>query len=111
MASAEAPDAREITVELAYASPARALVTRVTVASGTDVAQVIRVSGIMRQFPEIDLSVNRVGIFGRLASPEMPVVSGDRVEIYRPLIITPKEARRRRAATGKHRGDQNVGTA
>ena len=85
-------------VEVAYARPdAQALLT-VAVAPGATVGDAIKLSGILRQFPEIDLAVNKVGIFGKPSSLHAPVQGGDRVEIYRALIADPKEARKQRAA-------------
>ncbi|HLD16601.1 MAG TPA: RnfH family protein [Coxiellaceae bacterium] len=54
-------------------------------------------SGILKAFPEINLSINKVGIFGRLQSLETLLEPGDRVEIYRPLKMDPKELRRLKA--------------
>ena len=84
-------------VEVAYATPLRQEVIELTVRSGASVEQVIRESGLLERFPEIDLARSRVGIFGEIASLRDPVRDGDRVEIYRPLLADPKEARRRRA--------------
>ncbi len=64
---------------------------------GMRVIDAIEQSGILTEFAEIDLAHNPVGIFGRRCSLERPLHPGDRVEIYRPLAIDPKEARRRRA--------------
>ncbi len=88
-------------VEVAYATPARQEVIEVSVSPGATVGEVIRVSGLLEKHPEIDLSRNRVGIFGELVRPRDAVHDGDRVEIYRPLIADPKEARRRRATKKK----------
>ena len=63
--------------------------------------QAIEASGILERFPEIDLSTNKIGIFGKAAKLDALLVEGDRVEIYRPLIADPKEARKKRAAEGK----------
>ncbi len=71
------------------------------VANDATVEQVILLSGLLETFPEIDLNVNRVGIFGRLANLDDGLRAHDRVEIYRPLKADPKEVRRRRAAQGK----------
>ncbi|BAV34393.1 protein RnfH [Sulfuricaulis limicola] len=84
-------------VEVAYAAPSHQEVIELTVRSGATVGQVIRESGLLERFPEIDLARSRVGIFGELASLRDPVHDGDRVEVYRPLLADPKEARRRRA--------------
>ena len=63
--------------------------------------QAIEKSGILDRFPEIDLKRNKVGIFGKAAKLDVELGDGDRVEIYRPLIADPKEARKKRAAEGK----------
>jgi putative ubiquitin-RnfH superfamily antitoxin RatB of RatAB toxin-antitoxin module len=63
--------------------------------------QAIEVSGILERFPEIDLKINKIGIFGKVAKLDTLLTEGDRVEIYRPLIADPKEARKKRAAEGK----------
>lgn len=63
--------------------------------------QVIERSGILERFPEIDLASNKIGIFGKAAKLDAMLADGDRVEIYRPLIADPKEARKKRAAEGK----------
>ena len=65
------------------------------------VQQAIERSGIVERFEEIDLTEYKVGIFGKAAKLETPLSDGDRVEIYRPLIADPKEARKKRAAEGK----------
>lgn len=84
-------------VEVAYAMPSRQEVIELTVRPGATVEQVIRESGLLERFPEIDLARSRVGIFGEIAGLLDLVRDGDRVEIYRPLLADPKEARRRRA--------------
>ena len=61
----------------------------------------MRHSGILDEFPEIRLSENKVGIFGKLAKLSATLRDGDRIEIYRALIADPKEVRRQRAAEGK----------
>lgn len=63
--------------------------------------QAIERSGILERFPEIDLSSNKIGIFGKASKLDVLLTDGDRVEIYRPLIADPKEARKKRAAEGK----------
>ncbi len=85
-------------VEVACATPALQVLVEVAVAPGASVEQVIRESGVLERFPEIDLNRQRVGIFGELAALNDVVHDGDRVEIYRPLRADPKEIRRRRAA-------------
>jgi hypothetical protein len=93
-------------VEVVYATPSRQEVIELTVQPGASVEQVIRESGLLERFPGIDLARSRVGIFGEIAGLQDPVHDGDRVEIYRPLLVDPKEARRRRVkpGTGRKRG-------
>jgi putative ubiquitin-RnfH superfamily antitoxin RatB of RatAB toxin-antitoxin module len=90
-----------ITVEVAYALPNNQLIIPLQVAPETSAEQAIAASGILQKFPEIDLSVNKIGLFGKLTSLETPLRHLDRVEIYRPLIADPKEVRKQRAADGK----------
>lgn len=91
-----------VRVEVAYAAPhARAVAIEVTLDPGATVEEAIRRSGIVARFPEIDLARNRVGIFGEPVRLNDPVRDNDRVEIYRPLVADPKEARRQRAGARK----------
>lgn len=84
-------------VEVAYATAARQELIEVPTHPGVTVDRVIRESGILERFPEIDLSRQRVGIHGEVADLQDPVRDGDRVEIYRVLQADPKEIRQRRA--------------
>jgi hypothetical protein len=90
-----------ITVEVVYARPGDQALEQLRVPAGSTIEEVIAHSGILQRFPEIDLSINKVGIFGKAAKPSAHINDGDRVEIYRPLIADPKEARKKRAAQGK----------
>lgn len=87
-------------VEVLYAEPARQVLRRVALPAGSTVMQAIQASGIERDVPGLVVDPSRLGIFSRRATPEQPVGEGDRVEIYRPLTLDPKEARRRRAHEG-----------
>ena len=93
--------AEPLTVEVAFALPRRQLILELRVAKGTTVEQAIQASGILEQFPEIDLKISKVGIFGKPCKLTDTLNHGDRVEIYRPLIADPKEIRKQRAAKGK----------
>ncbi len=103
--------AEQIMVEIAYALPGRQVILRQAATAGATIENVIRASGILQQFPAIDLAVNKVGVFGKLAKLSDALQAGDRVEIYRPLIADPKEVRKQRAAAGKvmKRGAGTVG--
>ena len=90
-----------IQVEVAYARLDAQALLAVTGDPGMTVGEAIERSGLLARFPEIDLAINKVGIFGKLAKLDQPLVSGDRVEIYRPLIADPTAQRQKRAAAGK----------
>ncbi len=91
----------EITVEVAYALPDEQLIIPIKVQDGTSAEDAIKASGIIGKFPNIDLNINKIGIFGKLTKLDTKLRHLDRVEIYRPLIADPKEVRKQRAADGK----------
>lgn len=72
-------------VGIAYARPTAQIWRSLTIAEGATVRDVIEASGLLDQFPELDLETNKVGIFGIVARLDKPVKEGDRVEIYRPI--------------------------
>jgi putative ubiquitin-RnfH superfamily antitoxin RatB of RatAB toxin-antitoxin module len=86
-----------IRVEVAYARPDLQQIVALEVEAGSTIEKVIQQSGIMGLFPEINLARQKVGIFSKPRDLSDLVNDGDRIEIYRPLIIDPKEARRARA--------------
>jgi len=89
-----------IDVEVAYATPKQQVIIVLKVPEGANVEHAINASGLLNQFPEIDAADIKVGIFGSLCKLDQQLRQTDRVEIYRPLIHDPKEARRQRAAKG-----------
>jgi len=86
-----------IDIEVVYALPQRQVLKRLRVSPQTTAEQAVELSGIRSLFPEIDHSVNKLGIFGKVVNRDTVLRDLDRVEIYRPLINDPKESRRRRA--------------
>lgn len=93
--------AHDLIVEIAYALPEQQVIIPLKIAEGATAESAIMASGILGKFPEIDLAVNKIGIFGKLNKLDTILRHLDRVEIYRPLIADPKEVRRQRAAEGK----------
>jgi hypothetical protein len=81
--------------------PGVAAEVELEVAAGTKVLDAIRASGLLERFPEIDISTQSVGVWGRRSALDTTLKAGDRVEIYRPLAVDPMEARRRRAGRRK----------
>ncbi len=90
-----------MTVEVAYALADRQVILELDIKKGATAEQAILQSGVLEQFPEIDLTKSKMGIFGKLSKATTELKAGDRVEIYRPLIADPKEVRRKREAEGK----------
>jgi len=89
-----------IDVEVAYANPEQQVIVALEMQEGVTVEQAIQASGLLNRFPEIDATDLKVGIFGSVCKLDQPLRQADRVEIYRPLIHDPKEARRQRAVKG-----------
>ena len=84
-------------VEIVHALPDRQLLLSLDVADGATVADVIAISGLAERFPEVDFDALQAGIWGQPVARDRRVGEGDRVELYRPLEIDPKEARRLKA--------------
>jgi putative ubiquitin-RnfH superfamily antitoxin RatB of RatAB toxin-antitoxin module len=92
-------ESNTINIEVAYAKPEEQVIIPLKVAIGTTAQEAIEQSGILNQFPEIE--VKKIGIFSKPCTPKTQLRESDRVEIYRPLIADPKELRKQRAAQGK----------
>ena len=93
-----------ITVEVAYALPNKQKIISLLVEPGTTALEAVKRSKITEHFPHLDIASAKLGIFGQsLGTKGLGVADqhvlhqGDRVEIYRPLLSDPKEARRKRA--------------
>jgi uncharacterized protein len=84
-------------IEIVYAEPQRAIVKNLRLAAGARVADALQLAAVDPDFAGIDLANSAFGIFGKLAGADEPLRQGDRIEIYRPLLADPKEARRARA--------------
>ena len=84
-------------VEVVYALPAGEDAVFVQLARGKTALDAVRASGILERHPEIDPRRLKLGVYGKAVAAHAPLADGDRVEIYRPLALDPKEARRRRA--------------
>lgn len=91
----------KINIEIVYGLAHEQTLLRQEVPAGTSVADAIRASGILDKYPEISLTGNKLGIFGKLTKADTVLREKDRIEIYRPLIADPKEVRKKRAEEGK----------
>jgi len=83
-------------VGVCYAEADRQTWLRLEIPDGSTVRQAIELSGLLKQYPHIDLGTQKVGIFGKLAKLDSPVKEGDRVEIYRQITADPAQVKRRR---------------
>ena len=85
-----------VEVEIVYGVTGAEIIRQEVPANAT-VKEAIEQSGILEKYPEIDLDSNKTGVFSRKRELHTPVHAGDRIEIYQPLKVDPREARRRRA--------------
>ncbi len=94
-----APSAGAVLHVAVACSPRDGVATEVAIAlpEAATAIDAIRASGLLERFPELDVSVQAIGIWGRACALDAPLRDGDRVEIYRPLAMDPNEARRLRA--------------
>lgn len=90
-----------IHIEVVAGVSERQLLLELDVPSGATVASAVQASKILKRLPQIDSEEIRFGVWGRVVEPEHPLKDGDRVEIYRPLALDPREARRQLALAGK----------
>ena len=88
-------------IEVAYALEDKQTLLNIEVDEGTTLKQAIELSGLLTLYPQIDLTKDKTGIFGKIAKLDTILRKKDRVEIYRPLIADPKQVRKERAAQGK----------
>jgi hypothetical protein len=100
----ETEGTEKITIEVVYGVSHKQRILTLLVDDGTQVEQAIIESGIIKLFPEIDLNVNKVGIWNRTVKLSEPLSDLDRIEVYRPLIADPKDVRKRRAEKAKLEG-------
>lgn len=82
-------------VGVAYADKFKQVWLKLEVPDGSTVREAIVQSGMLDQFPEIDLESQKVGIFGKVTKLDMSVKEGDRVEIYREITCDPELVERR----------------
>jgi len=79
-------------ISVVYALPHEQFLEQLDVADGTTAEEAVHMSGLPEKHPDIDLSVNKLGIFAKLVKADQPLRDGDRVEIYRALPRKPRDA-------------------
>jgi uncharacterized protein len=94
----------QLAIEVVHALPGQQELIALTVAPGTTVGEAIRQSAIGDRFLGEDLEKCQAGIWGKPVQRDHLVQHGDRIELYRPLRMDPREARRKLAAVGGSMG-------
>ncbi|SFN61601.1 hypothetical protein SAMN04488056_101484 [Cohaesibacter marisflavi] len=82
-------------IGVAYVTPTHKVWLKMEMPDGCTIEEAIHRSGLLDQFPDIDLETQKVGIFGRIAKLGKVLEDGDRVEIYRPITADPDLVERR----------------
>ncbi|NVK18844.1 MAG: RnfH family protein [Methylocystaceae bacterium] len=82
-------------VGIVYGTAIKQVWLKMEVPDGSTVQDAIDISGILEQFPEIDLETQKVGVFGRITKLDRVLEAGERVEIYRPITADPETVERR----------------
>lgn len=91
-----------ISVEVVYALPAKQHIARLAVPEGTTAREAVDRANMPARFDGLVIDdQTKLGIFGKAVAQHRVLAEGDRVEIYRPLVADPKEARRARAQRAK----------
>ncbi|EGV34799.1 RnfH family protein [Neisseria weaveri] len=85
-----------VEIEVVYGTADRQFLQVIQVKAGTTAREAVRLSDVAAQFPEADIEKSPLGIFGKRVKDDTVLRSKDRVEVYRPLLIDPKDARRLR---------------
>lgn len=87
-----------IEVEVVYASTTEQCLLVLQVPQGTTARAAVLMSALSTHFADVDFHHAALGVFGKKVADDVVLAPYDRVEVYRPLLIDPKENRRRRAA-------------
>ena len=89
--------ARRLRIEVVYALPGRLDAVSLRLPEGSTAGRALEASGLIERYPELGLLREQLGIHGRRVAAGRKLADGDRVEVYRPLEVDPKDARRARA--------------
>ncbi|WP_341315225.1 RnfH family protein [Paraburkholderia sp. IMGN_8] len=93
-----------LSIEVCYALADAQTLIAVELPEGATVQQALDASGILQRHPQIDLTKQKVGVFGKLKTLDTVLADHDRVEIYRPLLVDPKVSRQRRVEKTRKAG-------
>jgi putative ubiquitin-RnfH superfamily antitoxin RatB of RatAB toxin-antitoxin module len=93
-----------LSIEVCYALADEQTLIAVELPEGATVQQALDASGILQRHPQIDLTKQKVGVFGKVKTLDTVLADHDRVEIYRPLLVDPKVSRQRRVEKTRKAG-------
>ena len=93
------PDSAPLNIEVAYTEPGKQRLLAFQVVSGTTARQAVLQSALPTEFPHVDFAAAPIGIFGKKVKDSTPLCAGDRVEVYRALLIDPKGNHRRKTTS------------
>ncbi|CAH0529351.1 RnfH family protein [Vibrio hippocampi] len=75
-----------------YALPEEQFWKQLTLDAPATLLSAITESGVLNLYPEIDLNLSKVGVFGKVKPLDSELCEGDRVEIYRPItFVSPSD--------------------
>jgi len=94
------PVSDRIAVEVVFGRPDAQTIVALSLQQGATVATAIASSGLAENYPDESFADLPTGIWGRIVDTECILKDGDRVEVYRPLQLEPRESRRRLAQLG-----------
>lgn len=94
----------QLRVEVAYALPERQLLLAIDVPAGTRARDALGLAKIEQHFPDLDIQLCPLGVFGQPVADDFELRAGDRLEVYRPLLKDPREQRRELARQGSNMG-------
>lgn len=103
-AAGEIGSIQAVRVEVACATPEKQRIIELNVPCGTTAREAVKQSDIQGEFPGLDISACAIGVFGEVVADNQPLKENDRVEVYRPLMNDPREARRLLANRGATMG-------
>ena len=93
-----------LSIEVCYALANEQALIAVELPEGATLQQALDASGILQRYPRIDLTTQKVGVFGKVKALDTVLADHDRVEIYRPLLVDPKVSRQRRVEKTRKAG-------
>ncbi|MGB5345454.1 MAG: RnfH family protein [Woeseia sp.] len=99
---------RQLCIEVVYAEPGKQVLRKQRVREGTTAGEALQQAGLQEEFPATEFANAEIGIWGRRAAHSRLLRDGDRLEVYRPLKLDPREARRQLAAHGLAMGQRDA---